>query len=56
MALSYPFTVPSGMIWVMGDNQTNSLDSRAFGPISKSAITGKAFFRTWPLERTGTLG
>ena len=54
--ISYPYTVPEGYIWVMGDNRTNSSDSRYFGPVPLSNVTGHAFFRYWPLERVGPLG
>ncbi len=54
--ISYPYTVPEGCIWVMGDNRTNSSDSRYFGPVPLSNVTGHAFFRYWPLERIGALG
>ena len=53
--LEYPFTVPEGTIWVMGDNRTNSSDSRYFGPISIDAVTGHACFIYWPLNRVGPL-
>lgn len=53
--ISYPYTVPEGSIWVMGDNRTNSSDSRYFGPVPLSNVTGHAFFRYWPLERIGWL-
>jgi signal peptidase I len=36
---------------VMGDNRTNSSDSRVFGSISRSLIVGRAFIRVWPLRR-----
>jgi signal peptidase I len=51
----YPYTVPEGSIWVMGDNRTNSLDSRYFGPISEKDITGKALFRFLPFDRFGAI-
>jgi signal peptidase I len=44
-----PQKIPPGKIFVMGDNRTNSKDSRVFGPISKSLIVGRAFIRVWPL-------
>ncbi|MCX7832348.1 MAG: signal peptidase I [Actinobacteria bacterium] len=43
--------VPKGYVFVMGDNRPNSLDSRSFGPISKSKIIGKAFMIYWPINR-----
>ena len=54
--VSYPYTVPEGYIWVMGDNRTNSSDSRYFGAVPIANVTGHAFFRYWPLERIGPLG
>lgn len=53
--IRYPYTVPEGYVWVMGDNRTNSADSRAFGPISLDSVTGHAVVRYWPIERMGLL-
>jgi signal peptidase I len=36
--------------FVMGDNRTNSQDSRFFGPITAAAIIGQAEFVVWPLN------
>lgn len=34
--------------FVMGDNRSNSQDSRSFGPIQSSAIVGRAWLIYWP--------
>lgn len=44
-------TVQSGEIFVMGDNRTNSMDSRFFGPINNKDIVGKLSFRVFPLNK-----
>lgn len=41
--------------FVAGDNRPYSSDSRAWGPIDKSLIVGKAFFRYWPPESMGVI-
>ena len=37
--------------YVLGDNRPLSFDSEIFGPIKEKNITGRVFFRGWPLER-----
>ena len=39
----------------MGDNRTNSLDSRYFGPVSVDAVSSKGLFIYWPLTDARTL-
>jgi len=37
--------------FVLGDNRNSSKDSRSFGPVNESYITGRVIFRGWPFNR-----
>jgi signal peptidase I len=52
-SLHHAFRIPAGDVYVMGDNRTESCDSRYWGPIAKSTIVGKVDMRIWPLARLG---
>lgn len=43
-------TVPAGEVFVCGDNRSNSLDSRYFGPIPAHDIVGQLIARILPLS------
>jgi signal peptidase I len=49
--VAYPFTVPEGHVFVMGDNRTFSSDSRTFGEVPVGNIIGKVILRFWPFDR-----
>ena len=43
-----PVTLGENEYFASGDNRPYSSDSRAWGPITKEDVVGKAFFRYWP--------
>ena len=49
--IRFPFTVPEGAIFVLGDNRQSSSDSRTFGSVPVGNIIGKVILRFWPFDR-----
>ena len=45
--------VPAGHCWLLGDNLTESRDSRVYGPVPLALIVGKVIARVWPLGEIG---
>lgn len=51
--LEFPYQVPEGMLFVMGDNRIVSMDSRlrAIGCVEEAQIMGRVVCRIWPWDR-----
>ncbi len=52
-SLQTNLTVPSGCYFVLGDNSTNSFDSRFWGSVPRANIIGRVSFCYWPPQRVG---
>lgn len=50
-----PFTVPKNCLFVLGDNSSNSRDSRFYGAIPETDLIGKAYKIYWPPKRMGPI-
>jgi signal peptidase I len=50
-----PVVVEPDRLWLMGDNRSNSSDSRVFGQVDQHTIVGRAIMRVWPPWRRAFL-
>ena len=55
--LEFPYEVPEGAIFVLGDNRAISMDSRikSIGCVESDQIVGKVVFRMWPMACMGIM-
>ena len=47
--------IPEDCYYVLGDHRSSSNDSRAWGPVHRRHIFGKAVFVYWPLDKMGLI-
>ena len=48
-----PRKIPQGMYFMMGDNRTQSCDSREWGSVPRGNLIGEVFAVYWPPNRIG---
>ena len=49
------WVIPDDELFLMGDHRQDSADSRAFGPVPKEHVIGRAWLRYWPFDHFGVL-
>ena len=55
--IDFPYQVPDGKYFVMGDNRKDSIDSRntAIGDVNEDDLLGRVVFCVWPLKDIGII-